>query len=100
MLPSVVLTHSNGDHCAARLPPPVAIALCSSPASAAAVQQLSPSVTRRAVEARCSATSLLTSFLRKPLTGRSLILRGRRASPVETTATNGCFPAAPPPRLP
>ena len=30
-LPSVVLTHLNGDHWAARLPLPVTIAVCSSP---------------------------------------------------------------------
>src|SRR3954447_7738275 len=76
------------------------IALCSRPASAAAVQQLSPSVTRRLIEARCSATSFLISFLRKPLTSSRSILRGRRSSPVETAATKGCLPAppAPPPR--
>src|SRR5215204_7373653 len=99
-LPSVVLTHLNGDHPAARLPLPVTIAVCSSPASVAAVQQRSPSVTRRLVEAKCSATSFLISFLRKPLTGRSLILRGRRSSVVEIAATKGCLPAAPRPRLP
>src|ERR687890_929155 len=99
-LPRVVLTHLKGDHWAARLPLPVTIAVCSSPTSAAAVQQRSPLVTSRLVEARCSATSLLTSFLRKPLTGRSLILRGRRSSVVDTAATKGCLPAAPRPRLP
>src|SRR5690242_330316 len=76
------------------------MAVCSRPASAAAVQQLSPSVTRRLVEARCSATSFLISFLRKPFTGSSLILRGRRSSLVDTAATNGCLPAAPRPRRP
>src|SRR5215211_5788862 len=64
-LPSVVLTHLNGDHWAARLPLPVTIAVCSSPASAAAVQQRSPSVTSQLVEARCLATSFLTSLALK-----------------------------------
>src|SRR3712207_642987 len=99
-LPSVVLTHLNGDQPAARLPPPVTMAVCSRPASPIAAQQLSPSVTTRLVDARWAATSLLTSLLRKPLTGRSLILRGRRSSLVETAATKGCLPAAPRPRLP
>ena len=37
---------------------------------------------------------------RRPLTGSSLILRGRRSSLVDTAATKGCLPAAPRPRLP
>src|SRR3954454_9897074 len=94
------LTYLKGLQPAARLPPPVAISLCSRPASAAAVQQLSPSVTRRLIEARCSATSFLISFLRKPLTGSRSILRGRRSSPVETAATKGCFRPLPPRTLP
>jgi hypothetical protein len=88
----------KGDPEAARRPRPVRIAVGAISAAASAVRQRGPSVTTRLAGARCPAASRAISVSRKPLTGSSVIWRGRRAGLVETAATNGVLPAAPRPR--